>query len=69
MRWCWLNTKLFALYIRVLVTTELVVSGTQCITACKRSLGQGNVFKRVCYYVHKRRGISLYDVTSHGESL
>ena len=30
MRWCRLNAKLFALCIRVLVITELVVSGTQC---------------------------------------
>ena len=30
MRWCRLDTKLFALYIQVLVITELVVSGTQC---------------------------------------
>ena len=31
------------------------------ITACKRSLGQGNVFTHVCHPVH---GGSLYDVTS-----
>ena len=30
MRWCWLDNKLCALYIRVLVVTELFVSGTQC---------------------------------------
>ena len=29
MRWCQLDTKLFALCIWVLVVTELVVSGTQ----------------------------------------
>ena len=30
MRWCRLDIKLFALCIRLLVITELVVSGTQC---------------------------------------
>ena len=30
MRWCWLDTNLLALCIRVLVITELAVSGTQC---------------------------------------
>ena len=30
MRWCGLDTKLFALCIRVLVITELVVSEIQC---------------------------------------
>ena len=32
-------------------------------TARKRSLGQGNVFTRMCHSVHGGRG-SLYDVTS-----
>ena len=30
----------------------------------KRSLGQGNVFTRVCHFVHGGVGGSLYDVTS-----
>ena len=46
MRWCRLDTKLFALCIRVLVTTKLVVSRTQCIQFIPISSGGSRIFPR-----------------------
>ena len=44
--------------------TSGVVSVSVIITACKRSLGQGSVFTRVCLSVH-RRGELAFQQTSN----
>ena len=36
----------------------LLIDGISTACDCKQSLGQGNVFTRVCHSVHRREGVS-----------